>query len=68
MVHHATSARNEVGRALLPVLPHASLQSVEQQSEDFPYLIFYFSFVIEITSPRNSRANQTSTVLPATGR
>jgi hypothetical protein len=51
MVHHATSARNEVGQAFLPVLPHATLQLFEQQSEDFPYLIFHFSFVTELTSP-----------------
>ena len=47
MVHHATSARNEVGRAFLPVLPPAALQSFEQRSKDFPFLIFHnFSFLI----------------------
>jgi hypothetical protein len=47
MVHHATSARNEVGRAFLPILPPAALQSFEQRSKDFPFLIFHnFSFLI----------------------
>ena len=46
MVHHGTSARNEVGQAFLPVLPPAALQSFEQRSKDFPFLIFHFSFVI----------------------
>jgi hypothetical protein len=35
----------------------AALQSCEQRSEDFPCLIFHFSFVIEIQKTRISLAN-----------
>jgi hypothetical protein len=46
MVHHAGSARNEVGQAFLPVPPAPAYYHSKQQSGDFPYLIFHFSFVI----------------------
>ena len=35
MVHHATSTRNEVGQAFLPVLLPVALQSFEQQFKIF---------------------------------
>ena len=39
-----------VGQAFLPVLLPVALQSFEQQSEDFPFVIFQLSFFIETTS------------------
>jgi hypothetical protein len=41
MVHHATSARNEVGQAFLPVLPPAAYNHSNNDPK-----IFHFSFFI----------------------
>jgi hypothetical protein len=63
MVHHASSARNEVGQAFLPVVSRPTpYYHSKQQCEDFPYLIFHFKLVIGLPHHCNSTVNQTSKV------
>jgi hypothetical protein len=48
---------NWVGQAFLPVLLPVALQSFEQQSEDFPYLISNFSFARPSVLPHGLVSN-----------